>query len=119
MDFPGATIERLTDAYHRAASAHGEATVAGDHKAANRNHDVLAAVYRELRARGASAQKTLLPLMQDPDDSVRCWAGSHCLEFAPEQAEPVLRALSESRGILAFNAKMTLREWRKGNLSFP
>jgi hypothetical protein len=118
-DVAGASLEQLTDAYRRAASAHGEATVAGDHEAANRHHDILAEVYRELRARGTAAKEALLPLMQDPDDAVRSWAAAHGLEFAPEKAEPVLSALAESRGISAFNAKMTLREWRKGNLSFP
>jgi hypothetical protein len=55
---------QLLDAYRRAASAHGEATVAGDHDAANRHYDILDAVYRELRAREASAQKSLLPLLR-------------------------------------------------------
>jgi hypothetical protein len=118
-DVPGSSVEQLTAAYQRAASAHGQATAAGDHEAANRHHDLVAAIYRELRSRGLLAQKALLPLMQDPDDAVRSWAASHALEFSPEQAEPVLIALAESRGISAFNAKMTLREWRKGNLSFP
>jgi hypothetical protein len=118
-DLPRASLKALTDAYRREASAQGEATVAGDHEGANRHHDILAAVYRELRARGASAQQALLPLLQDPDDGVRSWAAAHALEFAPEQAEPVLTAVAESRGVSAFNAKMTLREWRKGTLSFP
>jgi hypothetical protein len=118
-DLAGATLEQLTDVYRHAAAAHGEATAAGDHEAANRHHDIVAAVYRELRSRSLSAQKALLPLMQDPDEAVRSWAAAHGLEFAPEEAEPVLTALAESRGISAFNAKMTLREWRNGNLSFP
>jgi len=61
----------------------------------------------------------LLPLMQDPDDAVQSWAASHALEFAPEQAESVPVDLAEGRGISAFNAKMTLWEWRKESLSFP
>ena len=80
---------------------------------------MVSAVYRELRARGKTAQNALLPLMTDPDDAVRGWSAAHALEFAPEQAEPVLTALADSRGVSAFSAKMTLREWRKGNLSFP
>ena len=118
-DITSSSIEELADGYRRAASAHGQATHAGDHETANRHHDMVAAIYRELRARGRSAQEALLPLMQDSDDAVRSWAASHALEFAPEQAESVLNVLAEGRGISAFNAKMTLREWRKGNLSFP
>jgi hypothetical protein len=114
-----ATLDELTTAYRHAASAHAEATAAGDHESASRHHDTLAAVYRELRVRGASAQRALLPLLQDQDNGVRSWAASHALEFAPERGEPVLARLAESRGVSAFSAKMTLREWRKGTLSFP
>jgi hypothetical protein len=57
--------------------------------------------------------------MQDPDVAVRSWTASHGLEFAPEQAEPVPVALADGPGMSAFTAKMTLREWRKGNLRFP
>jgi hypothetical protein len=118
-DVSSASLEQLIDAYRHAASAHCAATVAGDHENANREHDVLAAVYRELRARGISAQMALLPLLGGLDDGVRGWAAAHSLEFAPKQAEPVLTAIAEKGGISAFNAKMTLREWRKGTLSFP
>ena len=118
-DIPSSSVEELADDFRCVASAHSQATLAGDHENANRHHDIIAALYRELRARGASAQKVLLPLMQDPDDAVQSWAASHALEFAPEQAESVPVDLAEGRGISAFNAKMTLWEWRKESLSFP
>jgi hypothetical protein len=56
---------------------------------------VVAGVSRELRARGPEA-----------------------LEFAPDVGEAVLTELAGKQNRLAFTARMTLREWRAGNLSF-
>ena len=119
IDISNASDEQLTDAYTRAAFGHGSATRNGDHEAANRHHDAITAIYRELRVRGGRAQSALVPLMQHGDECVRSWSAAHALEFAPEQAEPVLTELAAGQGFAAFNAKMTLREWRKGRLSFP
>lgn len=83
----------------------------------NANHDIVADVYRELRRRGS--ESILLALLDNPDAGVRAWAASHALEFAPDQGEPVLKALASDEGLLGFSAEMTLREWRKGTLSFP
>jgi len=73
--------------------------------------------YRELRRRGS--ESALLVLLESKDEGVTAWAGAHALEFAPEQAEPVLAKLAESPGLLGFGAQITLREWRAGRLTFP
>jgi hypothetical protein len=111
----------LIERYRMAAVQHGKATAEGDCKAGNKAHDVIAGAYRELRARGTSSQKLLLPLLDDADCSVRIWAASHALEFAPDVGMPVLEALANAKGIgiQRLNAEMTLREWRKGALKFP
>jgi hypothetical protein len=45
---------------------------------------------------------------------------AHALDFAPEQGEAVLSALSEQYdGVAGFNAEMTLDVWRQGELRFP
>lgn len=51
--------------------------------------------------------------------SVRVWAAAHALEFAPERGEPVLSHVAAEKGILSFNARMTLEVWRAGDLRFP
>jgi hypothetical protein len=113
-------IESLVARYTEAAISHGAAMEPGDHIKANRAADAIAAVYRELRRRGGDAQRHLLPLLDHPDPSVRSWAGAHALEFAPGDGERALSQLCNSSGkVVAFNAKMTLAEWRKGRLRFP
>ena len=79
---------------------------------------MIASVYRELRRRGA--QSSLLVLLDSSEPGMRCWAAAHAMDFAPAEGEPVLTALSESdkSGLIGFDAKMTLREWRRGRLRF-
>jgi hypothetical protein len=101
-----------------AASAHGHATAFGDSKRANRAHDVIAATYRSLRARGE--QRQLLALLSHEDPAVVAWAGTHALEFAPVEGEQALTALAErDQSLIGFGAEITLEEWRRGKLTFP
>lgn len=115
------TTDELVGRYREAARAHGAAEMTRKAvRAANREADTIAAVYRELRRR--DARSVLLVLLDDPDPSVRSWAGAHALDFAPSEGEPVLEALSrEDTGPLGkgFDAQMTLQEWRAGRLRFP
>lgn len=111
--------ESLVVQYKDAAMHHGLATQAGDFETANAQYEIIAAVYRELRSRGSKAQIGLLGLFTDRNPDVRLWASTHALEFAPEQAEPILRDLMRSGGLVGFNAEMTLTEWKDGNLIFP
>jgi|SRR5919109_3997723 hypothetical protein len=112
-------IATLVRRYAAAATGHGKATETGDHRAANRHHDAIAGVYRDLRARGHEAQTALLALLNDSDAYVRSWAAAHALEFAPERGEPVLAALVQRGGFVGLDAEMTLAEWRQGTLRFP
>jgi hypothetical protein len=118
-DRAGASNLEIVAVYRSAASRHGR-LMADSH--ADEAHDaagVIAACYRELRRRGIEAQRDLLALLDDDDPSVRCWAGAHALEFAPDLGEPVLEELAAQTSLEAFDARMTLREWRRGSLSFP
>lgn len=110
-------VDDLLARYATAAAAHQEASERGDHRRANRQHDIVAAVYRELRRRDEAA--ALLPLLGHENNGVRAWAGAHALEFAPSEGERVLGELSREPGLVGFDAKMTLQTWREGELRFP
>lgn len=64
-----ASREELVAAYLGAAAAHGEATESGDDKAANKQADIIARIYVELRERGEP--DVLLPLLEDENRSPR------------------------------------------------
>lgn len=112
-----ASVEQLVSWYAEAAGAHLQASEVGDSESANQQHEILAAVYRELRRRGE--RRALLSLLSSENLGVRSWAGAHALEFAEAQGERALEELSRDPGLPGFNAQMTLAAWREGNLSFP
>jgi hypothetical protein len=115
----GESDEVLIEAYRSAARLHGRATAVGDSQSANHAHKTIALAYRTLRTRGPGGQAKLLPLIRDPDVGVRTWVSAHALEFAPAAGEPALVELAAEPGLVGFGAKMTLKEWRAGRLSFP
>lgn len=118
-DLKRAKVDELLVMYANAAVAHGQATIKGDFRNGNPQADIIFAIYRELRARGESAQHSLLSLIGHSDSSVRCWVAAHAMEFAPDRGQPVLEALSQEQGLIAFTAEMTLEQWKKGKLKFP
>lgn len=115
-----APVDELVDAYEQAAVKYGRATEEGDYKTVNKNADIIIKIYAELRSRGREAQMALLPLLAHEEPGVRCSVGSHSLEFAPEQGEPVLSELALiQKSFVGMSAGMALEQWRKGALRFP
>lgn len=75
--------------------------------------------YRELYGRELEARRPLLALIDDSEPGVRLGAASHTIDLVPAECERVLSALAaEPKSFLALSAKMTLRQWREGNLAF-
>ena len=111
------TVDDLKNLYVNAAMSHAVNVADGNYKEANKQYDLLASVFREIRLRGKEAEDMLLGLLRHNEDAVKGWAASHALRFAPNDAEAVLVKLSESGKMpWSFDAEMTLKEWRKGNL---
>lgn len=109
----------LIQEYIAAAKQHALASEQGDHRRANKQFDVLNAIYAELKPRGSVQQELLLNLLDDESEAVRVWAAFHALDFSPADGERVLEDLSKGSGLEGLSAQLTLREWRKGALSFP
>ena len=113
------SVGELVAEYRHSAVEHGAATAIGDHKKANKHHDLLMAAVHGLRQQGTTGDEGLLSLLDDDDQSVRCWAASHCLRIDEDRARSTLEQLAAEPGILAFNAQMILSEWDKGTLDVP
>lgn len=111
----GLTADQLVEKYRELSARHGRAIEAGNHKAANRDFDVIVAINKELRARGIEAHRELLTLLNDPEPGTRCWAATDVLEFAPREGEQVLAELAKvPRSLVGLTAEMTLRQWKAG-----
>ncbi len=109
--------DQLIAEYRELAQAHGQATINGDFKAANRSHDRLISLLTSIRSLGVDGQARLLRLTCDSDDSVSCWAATHTLPFDECRALEVLDTLSSKSGPIGFNAKMVILQWKKGELT--
>jgi Domain of unknown function (DUF2019) len=113
------TTDTSLDAYAKAAMDHTAGTLEGDSRRANRAYHRLADIYRARRAQGNAAQQELLSLLRHAEPGVRVWAATHALEFSPDRAVPVLERDAAEPGILGFNARTVLAEYRAGRLRFP
>jgi hypothetical protein len=111
--------EALADLFAESALSRTLAMNALKPKLGNKHFDMMTNVYVELKSRGLVAQRSLLPLLNHPDPDVRCNAATLVLEFAPSQAEPVLKSLVQLHGFVAFEAKLALEGWEQGDLQFP
>ncbi|UJR80150.1 DUF2019 domain-containing protein [Sandaracinus amylolyticus] len=58
----------------------------------------------------------LVDLLVDEDLGVRLWAATHLLPIEPSRAEPTLEELCREPGLLGFDARKVLEEWRAGRL---
>lgn len=113
------TIHNLIEKYREHAQAHGRATLSGDYKAANRSHDELVALVPMIRAFGDPGKAALLELTEDADEAVVCWSATHALAFDEGRALAALESLAMKQLPIGFNAKMVIREWKKGELVLP
>jgi len=58
----------------------------------------------------------LTELAKHEDPYVQIWAARECLEFNADFASRVLEDIGSGKGLLAFSAETTLKEWRKRKL---
>ena len=113
------SVDSIIDAYRASAAKHGEASATGDHRKANRHHDLLNEELVLLRGAGKAGEVALLVLLQDEDESVRCWAATHCLVVDEAAAKATLEEMVRADGFLALDAEMVLDQWAKGELKTP
>jgi hypothetical protein len=87
---------------------------------ANKLFDRTHAQFKVLRE-SQDGRAGITALMTDPNPYVASTAAAHSLLWEPEAAIAVLESLGESEhvpGQVQISARYTLKEWRKGHLSF-
>lgn len=90
--------------YRHSAVERGAATLVGDYKKANKHYDLLMGALVEFRKRGAQGNKALLGLLDNEEQSARCWAATllfslfahlECASSALGAGPPSTRSLSD------------------------
>jgi hypothetical protein len=112
-------LEKVINEYRLFAQNHGRATLDGESAQANINYDRIIESLHKIRQFGNEGNVALLLLTEDADQSVRCWAATHSLNYNERKAKEILKKLSKGKGIIAFDAKIILNEWKKGTLKLP
>ena len=110
------STESTISTFRQAALMHGEATLSGNYKAGNKCYNTIKKCYLLLKEKGGDSINSLLPLLQDKNDSVATWAAYYLLPNQHQLAINTLQAIANKEGIIAFGAKTTLDEWQKGKL---
>ena len=105
----------IIDKYIETCLLREKALIDNKPKIANKYYDEIMGYYMELKAGGKLSE--LKPFLFHTSPSVKTMAASHLLTEDEETAKKVLKNIVETeKGIEAFNAKMVLKEWDKGNL---
>ena len=99
-----------------AAVQYGEATLEGNSRVVNKQHEILRKLYQELREGYSSFESEIHQLLSHDNSYVRLHAACCLIPVSPTEAKEALVKLSSERGTLGFDAKMTLKEWEKGTL---
>lgn len=96
---------------------HGLALENSNSKKANKAYDNILKSYLSIKKMDKLDE--LKSLLNDESPYVQFWTARYLLEAYRDEAEEVLDALGRLKGIsVAFNARMTLSEWKEGNLLF-
>jgi hypothetical protein len=99
------------------ARQHGFYTHEGNPRATNKAHDRVVAAREGLRARPDKGRQFLSACLADDDPAVATWAAFYLLPFRDAEAIETLERVARSDvGPVAFDAEMTLKEWRAGRL---
>lgn len=99
-----------------------EASLSGDVIKINYEGKQIKAITGEIRCLGKEAMELMISLLNHQNNYVKCYAACCIIPVYPEKAREALNEIAQLKGLkdglIGFNAKMTLREWDSGNLSF-
>lgn len=109
--------EKLMARYIESARMHGEGTVSGDFKNANKAYKTLATILERLSAE--CLDEELFALYQHEDPWVQNWAAVHTLEIDELRASRKLEELVDANiPLLSSGARYTLEGWKAGKLRY-
>lgn len=111
-------LELILEEYIAACIKQEESLNRGDSKTGNKQYRIINNIIRDLKANPNYGLDKLIPFLEHQNANVMLTTAFCLIPMLPEQAKNVLVTLAAGRGLVAFNAEMTLSEWEKGNLKF-
>ncbi|AIF51852.1 DUF2019 domain-containing protein [Pelosinus sp. UFO1] len=111
-------LEQILEEFVEACLKQEDSLKRGDSKTGNKQYRIINDIRRDLKANPKYGIEKLIPFLEHSSANVRLNTAFCLIPLLPEQARNVLAIVAAGRGAVAFNAKMTLSEWEKGNLKF-
>ena len=111
-------MDSLIEKYITASINYGVAQEEGNARKVNRNASAMRKIMKQIKMKDPCYVEKLECLLEHENDYVRLHVAFDLLPALTDKAEKTLLDLLNKRGLLGFEAKMTLQEWKKGNLSF-
>lgn len=109
-------ISHALEIFEKAAFLHGQATLLGEYKIANKEYKNISKASLFLRKNDLVS--TLEKFLSVDNISIRLWAASYLLDVNESKALATLSDIIDSdTSILGFNAKMIMEEWKKDRVS--
>jgi hypothetical protein len=109
--------EEILKQYEVSGKIMYDATLDGNYKANNREGAKLTAIFKQFEKDRSLAQECILELSKSDNVVVKTEAAAYCLALREniELGEKILDEIANDKnnGIFGFNAKMTLKVWRK------
>jgi hypothetical protein len=107
----------LISEYISLAISHGESTLSGDFKNGNKAYRKMEKIVEAIRNSDEMIRKQFYILMYHENDNVKTWTASYLLgTYENEALEALTKIARNSKNIFSFNAEMTIKEWKLGNL---
>ncbi len=101
-----------------ACEKYGIAQEKGNVKEVNKQSAIIQNIKEDVRKYSQDELLLMKSLLSHENDYVRLVVASMLLKEDKKNAESVLEELSMKRKLIGFEAKMTLSEWKKGNIEF-
>lgn len=113
--------EDIINTYIKIGIEEYEAIKSEDFKRTNKNYPKLVKVYKFLEKNISIAKEIFPRLLKYENINVREIASAHCLALGiyADEAEGILTQIANDHEnkVLAFEAEMTLKVWKEGNLT--
>lgn len=108
------TTEELLIEFENAAIKYSRASESGNSKIVNENYNKMMTIVKKLLE--TDSVEYLNTLLNSDSIGCRVWVAYYLLPISEKCSKSVLKEISKMSGMLAFDAKMTLQEWKNGNL---
>jgi hypothetical protein len=109
------SIDSIIVAFVEASKSHYDATMAGDHEAANKQAKELHNLFQKITSLGTDARKALLAKTEDDDMAVVAMTAVYSLKYDTERSLAALKRIADDPSLIGFEAQQAIKRWEEGS----